>query len=242
MLLSPGDGAHATRGLGAESESVAAEVVSMMAGGEAAALGAVLRRARGRATRSLMAQAVELDEARIERLESGASEPTPAELDAYARTFGMWRFFEGFDRVEQRANAFAAHFLAPAEGVRETVGSGNPTSEDAVTALCQRYGIGRTTAVWRLDHTFGPGPSMRSQMLARSKLHGALGAHRPGVHRRVRSGRRATGRVITDPQQLRALQEVRVRPHFCVPAAARRSGCVRSWYGAFGSVFRPSAS
>lgn len=80
-----------------------------------------------------------------------------------------WRFFEGFDRVEQRANAFAAHFLAPEAGVRQVVGDTDPTSEGAITGVCQRFGVGRTTATWRLDHTFHLGVALRSQMLARNK-------------------------------------------------------------------------
>lgn len=78
-----------------------------------------------------------------------------------------WLFFEGFDRIEQRANAFAAHLLAPTEGVRHVVGATDPTSESAITAVCNGFGVGRTTAIYRLDHAFGL-RAAREQMLARA--------------------------------------------------------------------------
>ncbi len=87
-----------------------------------------------------------------------------------------WNFFDGHEAVERRANAFAAHFLAPAEAIMALVDAGDPTAEASVTAVCQQFQIGRTTAIYRLAHTFRLDVRTRTRMLARDpgEVHGPL--------------------------------------------------------------------
>jgi transcriptional regulator with XRE-family HTH domain len=82
-----------------------------------------------------------------------------------------WRMFADFDRVERRAGAFAACFLAPAETVRRIVGERDVTSEEAITAVGQELGVGRTTAINRLQHIFGLSKQTRLQMESRGANH-----------------------------------------------------------------------
>ena len=83
--------------------------------------------------------------------------------------YGRRSLFPGFDDIEQRARAFAGCFLAPAEGVRSTVGSRDPTSEEAIRSVGVRFGVGRTVAVNRLHHVFQLSSSERSAMDTRAR-------------------------------------------------------------------------
>ncbi|HEU4533392.1 MAG TPA: XRE family transcriptional regulator, partial [Polyangiaceae bacterium] len=71
------------------------------------------------------------------------------------------------ETAERRANAFAAHFLAPPEGVKLAVGGLVPTSTDAVNAVCRRFQIGRETAVNQLTNTYGLSKEERHGLLSR---------------------------------------------------------------------------
>ncbi|KAB0486468.1 protein of unknown function [Pseudomonas reinekei] len=62
-----------------------------------------------------------------------------------------------YDEVEARANAFAAEFLAPAQGVRELF-SLHPRAEDGLRAVMERFGVGLTTAKWQLINAKLIGP------------------------------------------------------------------------------------
>jgi transcriptional regulator with XRE-family HTH domain len=84
---------------------------------------------------------------------------------------GRWRLFDGFERIERRAGAFAACFLAPAPAVRDVVGARDVTSEDAIAAVGKTFGLGRTTAINRLQHVFGLSKQTRLGMEARSASH-----------------------------------------------------------------------
>ncbi|UUQ67770.1 XRE family transcriptional regulator [Pseudomonas fuscovaginae UPB0736] len=57
-----------------------------------------------------------------------------------------------YDEVEARANAFAAEFLAPAEGVREVFNSYH-RGEDGLRAVMEHFGVGFITAKWQLINT-----------------------------------------------------------------------------------------
>ena len=71
------------------------------------------------------------------------------------------------DGVERGARAFAACFLAPGDGVRAAVGSGDPTTEDAIHAVGSRFGVGRTVAINRLQHVFALSDDQRMAMATR---------------------------------------------------------------------------
>lgn len=70
--------------------------------------------------------------------------------------------------VERRANIFAANLLAPEEGVRALVGDLDPTSEPAISVVCQHYMIGRLTAINRLQVVHGLSKADRQYMLDRT--------------------------------------------------------------------------
>lgn len=68
------------------------------------------------------------------------------------------------DEIERNANAFAACLLAPTDGVRHVVGPLDPTSEDAICAVGERFGVGRTVAINRLQDVFGLTEAQRRVM------------------------------------------------------------------------------
>lgn len=86
-----------------------------------------------------------------------------------AQGTGRWRLFEGFDDIEAHADAFAACFLAPGDAVREAVGETDPTTEAAIAAVGARFGVGRTVAINRLQHTFRLSPEDRVRMETREE-------------------------------------------------------------------------
>lgn len=85
------------------------------------------------------------------------------------------------EEVEQTARAFAACFLAPAEGVRRGVADRDPTSEEAIQWVGSHYGVGRTVAINRLQHVFALTDAQRSQMELRTAraYQGDFSADRP---------------------------------------------------------------
>ncbi|MCA9701797.1 MAG: hypothetical protein KC431_30025, partial [Myxococcales bacterium] len=78
-----------------------------------------------------------------------------------------WRLLEHFRGIEQRANAFAVHFLAPSSRLRREVGKLAPDSEQAITAICRTFGIGRVVAIRRLGHEYGLSDETQRRMLER---------------------------------------------------------------------------
>jgi hypothetical protein len=89
--------------------------------------------------------------------------PTPVGTRAAGRP--PWQLFKNFPWIEQRASAFASHFLVPDDALRAALSDQHPVSEAAVTAVCGTFGVGRITAVSRLKHVFGLSEDLRRQML-----------------------------------------------------------------------------
>lgn len=75
---------------------------------------------------------------------------------------------EPLERMERRANAFAAYFLAPGKAIRRLVPHSDATSEHAITLLCQQFAIGRVTAVNQLHHVWSLSKHERTRMLDRA--------------------------------------------------------------------------
>lgn len=75
---------------------------------------------------------------------------------------------DSLERMERRANAFAAYFLAPGKAIRRLVSHSDATSEQAVTLLCQQFAIGRVTAVNQLHHVWSLSKHERARMLDRA--------------------------------------------------------------------------
>lgn len=74
------------------------------------------------------------------------------------------------ERMEKRANAFAAHFMAPGRAIRALVSRSDATSEAAITLLCQHFFIGRVTAINQLKNVFGLSPHERARMISRTSV------------------------------------------------------------------------
>lgn len=72
-----------------------------------------------------------------------------------------------FGAIEQNARAFAACLLAPTEGVKHVVGRIDPTSERAIRAIGEYFGVGRTVAINRLQDVFGLTDQVRMAMEVR---------------------------------------------------------------------------
>lgn len=78
-----------------------------------------------------------------------------------------WYFSDEFERIEQRANAFAAYFLAPRESVISVSKGLNPTSETAIVAVAREHGVGRETAINLLKNVHGLSNADRAEMANR---------------------------------------------------------------------------
>jgi Zn-dependent peptidase ImmA (M78 family) len=76
--------------------------------------------------------------------------------------------------LERTARAFAASLLAPVLGVRRLVGSVDPTSEVAIAIVGSTFGVGRTLAINRLQHTFSLTDDKRLAMEHRMGANEAL--------------------------------------------------------------------
>lgn len=85
------------------------------------------------------------------------------ELEARNR----WALVERFRSIEQRANAFAVHFLAPSDGLRRVVGRAAADAEEAINEVCTTFGIGRMVAIRRLGHEYELSEPIQERMLAR---------------------------------------------------------------------------
>jgi hypothetical protein len=72
-----------------------------------------------------------------------------------------------FRRVEQRANAFAAYFLAPRDGVRRLFDGGEPAlAPESVFAVANRFGVSPLAAANHLTNLYGWSPDHREYLLA----------------------------------------------------------------------------
>ena len=86
---------------------------------------------------------------------------------------GNWRPFESpagvdlFEEMEQRANAFAAYFLAPASAVRAVVDASEhqPNSTEAAILVSETFGVGYSTAVNQLKNVFEFSQAERQNLL-----------------------------------------------------------------------------
>ncbi|NOY94142.1 MAG: ImmA/IrrE family metallo-endopeptidase [Deltaproteobacteria bacterium] len=94
-------------------------------------------------------------------------EEAPPSVSPDSRFRSRYQCSRDFALVEKRANAFAAHLLAPDAGVRDAVGRLLPSSEDAIVAVSRTFGLGRTSSINRLQHVFGLSNSTRERMLDR---------------------------------------------------------------------------
>jgi transcriptional regulator with XRE-family HTH domain/Zn-dependent peptidase ImmA (M78 family) len=92
--------------------------------------------------------------------------PHRGELSLGARRRGL-RLPADIEQIERRANAFAAHFLAPPEAVRAAVGSWSPASDEAINAVCKLFQIGRLAAVNQITNTFRLSREERLAMVER---------------------------------------------------------------------------
>lgn len=70
--------------------------------------------------------------------------------------------------MERHARAFAACFLVPERGVKTVVGQRDPSSEEAIRAVGETYGVGRTVAINRLQHVFALTERQRNEMTWRA--------------------------------------------------------------------------
>jgi transcriptional regulator with XRE-family HTH domain len=77
-----------------------------------------------------------------------------------------WAIVERFRGLESRANAFAAHFLAPSAALRDVVGNRAPDSPDAIEAVHATFGISREVAIHRLGHEYPLSLEAQNRMLS----------------------------------------------------------------------------
>ena len=82
-----------------------------------------------------------------------------------------WELFDGFLDIEQRANAFAAHFLAPERAVRASLDGSNhaPATPRAAWHVASTFGVGYETAVNILWRAYGLRYETRKRLLRRSR-------------------------------------------------------------------------
>jgi Zn-dependent peptidase ImmA (M78 family) len=72
--------------------------------------------------------------------------------------------------LERTAKVFAAHLLVPSSGVKVLVGSRDPTSEDAIGAVGETFGVGRQLVINRLQQVFGFSEEQRDRMEKRTAM------------------------------------------------------------------------
>ncbi len=133
-------------------------------------------------------------------------------------TGGRWRMYQEFEAIERRARAFSACLLAPAEAVMKVVGPHDPTSEDAITRVGSEFGIGRLTAINRLDTVFRFGKATRAALLARAAQHWRWPENHPD---RITAGIGLRAGVIKSLAErafvLNKLDAFRVRQYLSIP-------------------------
>lgn len=93
------------------------------------------------------------------------------------------------ERMEKRANAFAAHFMAPGRAIRALVSKSEATSESAITLLCQHFCIGRITAINQLTNVFTLSRHERARMIDRASTESLPFSHPDANVPRVRPPR-----------------------------------------------------
>ena len=85
----------------------------------------------------------------------------------HGRANRVYQLPDVLERMERRANAFAAHFLAPGRVIRSLVSRSDAMSDKAITLLCQHFCIGRITAINQLTNVFGLSRQERARMIDR---------------------------------------------------------------------------
>ena len=70
--------------------------------------------------------------------------------------------------LERTAKAFAAHLLVPTSRVKLVVSSKDPTSEEAIVAVGETFGVGRQLVINRLQQVFGFSEEQRLRMQKRT--------------------------------------------------------------------------
>lgn len=129
-----------------------------------------------------------------------------------------WRLFDGFEHIERRANAFAACLLAPAEAVKRIVAKRNPTSEESIGLVGKTFGLGRITAINRLQDVFEFHNSVRREMADRSARYWREDNHEDQVDEEyigLRSGLLAE--LALDALARGLIDRVRVRSYLNLP-------------------------
>lgn len=70
------------------------------------------------------------------------------------RAARSWHLFDRFEAIEQRANAFAAYFLAPPVAVRALVSRASAATPAALRTVARHFGVGHETAANILTNVF----------------------------------------------------------------------------------------
>ena len=138
--------------------------------------------------------------------------------------------------LETVARAYAACLLAPTEGVKSTVGSVDPTSEEAICLVGEKYGVGRKVVINRLGRVFKLKEDTHRAMTDRSPMRYA--ANFSGDRVEEVDGFRG------DP--LRSLVGRALKEQLLRPAQARRllglSGAEALPFAGLGALAEPTVS
>lgn len=90
---------------------------------------------------------------------------SPAERAARA-----WHLVDRFEALEQRANAFAAYFLAPPSAVRTLISVSEAASPAALQRLARHFGVGHETAANVLTNVFDLSDVQRSTLISARRV------------------------------------------------------------------------
>jgi hypothetical protein len=134
--------------------------------------------------------------------------------------------------IEERARAFSAWLLAPTTGVRALVDGLDPASDEAVRRVGERFGVGQTVAINRLQHAFRLSAETRLQMQRRSVVYEAdfsgdlVEAHEVGfrngvLEALVREALRAEKVSVVNARQLLGLRASEPLPFEELPLERR---------------------
>ena len=125
--------------------------------------------------------------------------------------------FADFDAIERRANAFAACLLAPQEGIMRLMDEQDPTSEQAIGDICRHFGVGRTTAINRLQDTYNLSEGTRLAMERRMPLFTMPPDHPDKIQQQIglRSG--ILKDLVHEALQQGRIDGLAARMHLCLP-------------------------
>lgn len=128
-----------------------------------------------------------------------------------------WSLFDDYERIQRRAQAFAACLLAPAEGIRRIIGARDPTSEEGVSAIAETFGLGRMAAITRLQHVFRISSKKRAAMETRGASRWAFGEHRDQVRGGIGLRCGAVAELALEAFASGFLSRVQVREYLGLP-------------------------